>query len=271
MQNTIRDFFYDFRLTIQKLMVSVPFIRKHRIWEGFWRYSWVAFPLLAIGLLAGYRFWQCVLDWFWTIRAEGLREGITTIPTVLGEMQHLMLGSSFKYIVLILMEIMIFHAVRKTLAILSKAPLKPVGVKVFLAAQWRMLIVGVYVWIIEMIVTLFIGLIATILGIALLKPILVFLLQAFLLGFTMIDNFNEFYYKLNIRKSIKSTQQIVGVAIPIGIVVYILLLIPLVGAVAASLVGAVAASLTLFDLETRRKANWQTAQSTEDIHRIDYL
>ena len=58
METTITNFFKDFQLTIQKLRIAIPFIRKHRIWEGFWKYSWVAYPLLILGILVGLKFWS---------------------------------------------------------------------------------------------------------------------------------------------------------------------------------------------------------------------
>ena len=81
-------------------------------------------------------------------------------------------------------------------------------------------------------------------------PVALLIVQCFFLGFAIIDNYNEIY-KMTIKQSFKFTQQYIGVALAVGVVVYMLMLLPLVGTVLAPLLGAVVSTMTMYQLEKK--------------------
>jgi len=88
------------------------------------------------------------------------------------------------------------------------------------------------------------------LGMGWMESIVFILIQCYFMGFAVIDNYNEIY-KISIKDSAKYTQIYSGVALGIGLVVYVLMLIPVFGTVLAPLLGAVVATMTMYQLEQK--------------------
>ena len=161
-----------------------------------------------------------------------------------------------KYIILILIEVIIFHFARKTLEIKLDLELDT-SLKAFIKAQTRMIKVVFYSWIMETILTFIIVKIGfSILGLSSVGFVATFLIQSYFLGFAIIDNYNEMYY-MSIKQSQRYANQYAGVTLVVGIVTYILMVIPLIGAVAGPLIGAVVAVLTMHELyHEDRNMDW---------------
>ena len=64
---------------------------------------------------------------------------------------------------------------------------------------------------------------------------------------TVVDNYNEIY-GMKIKQSFKYARQYAGVSFGIGVVIYVLMMIPILGAVLAPLLGAVTATITMHEL-----------------------
>ena len=243
----------DFQLGINKLQRTPDFIKKHRLWHGFWNYGWATVFLLVAAIVVGSRFLEFfghIMASFGNVNASEFGTSIGTLFSDIGtETYDLAVDSSFKWIILILMEVVIFHAVLKTLAILEGEALKPVSFKVFLKAQIRMFQLGIFSWVMELVLTILLKTGTGILGIAEINPVVIFLIQAFLLGFMMIDNYIEQKHDISMLASYKQSQNVMGLAIVIGTVVSVLLWLPLIGAFLAPLIGAVAASLAMYQIE----------------------
>lgn len=80
------------------------------------------------------------------------------------------------------------------------------------------------------------------------KPVLVFAVQCYYLGFTIVDNYNE-QFGLSIKDSAKYTyQNHLGVALGVGLILNILLFIPVLGVVVGPLLSAVTATLVMYQL-----------------------
>jgi len=75
-----------------------------------------------------------------------------------------------------------------------------------------------------------------------------FILQCFLMGFLVIDNFNEIQGS-GIRTSFKRTTKHLGAAIGLGLPLYLIMFIPVIGAIAGPIIGVVAGSLLMYELE----------------------
>ena len=261
--------FRDFQLGFNKLQRTPEFIQKHRLWHGFWNYGWATIFLLVAAIVVGSRFIEFFDHIIASFRQVNVSEFGASIGTVFSDISsetyNLAVDSSFKWIILILMEVVIFHAVRKTLAVLAGEPLRPVGFNVFLKAQIRMFQLGLFSWVMELVLTILLKIGTGLLGIAFINPVAIFLIQAFLLGFMMIDNYIEQKHDIDMMASYKQSQNVMGLAIIIGIVVSVLLWLPLIGAFLAPLIGAVAASLAMYQIEQENPLRMFTDDEMEHV------
>lgn len=242
--------FRNFIDTIFCFPKSVQFIREHRLWDGFWRYSWVSTILIVIGVLFSLRFYTTFTGWIGNMTFNPSEIGERT-RDIFGALRSqgggFLFSSSFKYIVFIFMEIIIFHSVGRTIEILRKTEERVPTFKIFLKAQIRMIEIGFRAWIYELIAMILISIAVGLLGLEFLKMPILFLVQIYLIGFAMVDNYNE-RLGMKIKESISFTANYKGVAIAVGLVVYLIMLIPLAGAFLGPLIGGVTATLMMHQL-----------------------
>ncbi|MEN0047206.1 MAG: hypothetical protein AAF806_09125, partial [Bacteroidota bacterium] len=156
-----------------------------------------------------------------------------------------------EYVILILTEVITFHVVRSTIAILTNKTQNK-SFDAFFKAQLRMIGVAAFSWVMELLGDIFAGIAFGFLPFDFLEEPLLFLLQCFLLGFALIDNYNE-QYEMKITESAKRTIPIAGSAIALGLIFYLLLFIPVVGALVAPAIGGVAAALLMLDFERTKE------------------
>ena len=239
----------DIMLTFKNYRNVYPFIQKNQLWNGLFDYGWVSKFLAIVGLIAGLKFFNIFQNW---IREESTSFfSVSSVFTLVGdtfsEGYDLFVMGGFKYVILILLEIVIFHFARKTLQVLTGEEMEAT-LQAFIDAQVRMFKVVIFCYVMEMVFSIMLGTALSIIGIEIIKPIVLIVIQCFFLGFAIIDNYNEIF-KMTIKQSFKYTQQYIGVALAIGLVVYVLMLLPLVGTVLAPLLGAVVATITMHELE----------------------
>ena len=232
---SLQFFKRDFIFTIKNYREVLPFIKTNKLWKGFLDYSWVTKFLLLIGALVSLKFTGVFSDFFNQTSQQGI--SFNTVGNLVGntidEGYDLFKMSGFKYAILILLEVVIFHFARKTLEILTGEKAEA-NLNSFIQAQIRMIKVVLFAYVMEMFSTVLVGAGLSILGIGVIKPVLSFVIQCFFLGFVIIDNYNEIYH-MSIKQSFKYTRQYTGVSIGIGIVVYVLMLLPVLGALLAPL------------------------------------
>jgi len=241
----------DITLTIQNYRNVYPFIQKHQLWKGLFDYGWVSKFLAVIGLLAGLKFISIFHHWIQdeTTSFFSVSSVFNLVGDTLSEGYELFVMGGFKYVILILLEIVIFHFARKTLQALTGKE-QEANLQAFIEAQVRMLKVVIFCFAAELAVSILLKIGFSIFSIKWLLPVALLLVQCFFLGFAIIDNYNEIY-KMTIKQSFNYTQQYMGVALAIGVVVYVLMLLPLVGTVLAPLLGAVVATMTMHQLEQK--------------------
>ena len=241
----------DFIVTIKNYREVLPFIQKNKIWKGFLDYSWVTKFLLLIGVLVSLKFAGVFNDFFNQTSEQGM--SFNSLGNLVGntieEGYDLFKMSGFKYAILILLEVVIFHFARKTLEILNGEKAEA-NLNSFIKAQVRMFKVVLFAYVMETISTILVGVGLSILSLGMIKPVVNFVIQCFFLGFVIIDNYNEIYH-MSIKQSFKYTRQYTGVSIGIGIVVYVLMLLPVLGAFLAPLLAAVTATITMYELDKK--------------------
>ena len=102
-------------------------------------------------------------------------------------------------------------------------------------------------FILEAILTILISKSLAIFDLEYLIFIPIFLIQCYFIGFVVIDNYNEIF-GMNIKDSERFTRQFAGLSVALGLVTYLILLIPIIGAVVAPLLGGVTATLAMNEL-----------------------
>lgn len=269
MQLDITKFIPQFKETLQTYKGSVLFVRKHRLWEGFWTYGWVSRLLVFAGLFMGLKFFGIFFKWLNVFRTAETTQMMTVVSGMFTDFfkegyAELFSGET-KYFMLILLEVIIFHVCRRTIEVLRGSTEADLSFNAFVKAQVRMFKIGLIAWILETIVAALIGVSLGIFGMGFLKPGIVFAAQCFFLGFAVIDNYNE-QFELEIKESLKYTLQYTGVALAIGVVLYILMLIPIVGPIAGPILAAVTATLVMFRIsDVHEKGRAVVAEPGETV------
>ena len=226
------------------------YIRDNRLWHGFWKYGWVSNFLMLSGLFVSLQFMDIFESWSDKTESQSFFQSMVNTGTLFKDLAiggYEMFNNGWaKYLILVLMEVFIFHVVRRTFEMISGNEMDS-SFDAFLEAQIRMAKIMFKCWILEIILTFAIGLALSLFGGDYFKPIFVFLIQSYFLGFAVIDNYHEMF-EMSIKESEEATQKIPGLAFSIGIIVYILMLVPVAGSVLGPLIGAVAATLALFNM-----------------------
>lgn len=221
---------------------SYRFIREHRLWEGFLRYGWVTVLLVLSGALTGLQLLSDIWEWLASVGAQVIAPD--TPGDFAQQQKGLAITGSFKYLTLILVEIIIFHSVNRAIQIQRRLPIEAPTFQQFLRAQLRMIGVSLRSWFKEIAATALISALCGLLGLGGLKIVLVFFVQAYYVGFAMLDNYNE-RLGLSIKESAILTRRFADVALGVGMVVYGILLLPVIGTLLGPLLGGVTATLLL--------------------------
>lgn len=226
------------------------FIRENQIWNGLTKYTWLSKFLMLVGIIGGIAFIRFVFN-YWSAAPDISTQSLAGFGTTLGnffvEGYDLFIIGGLKYVILILMEVVIFHFARRTIEIKTGEDIDT-SLKAFIEAQIRMVKVVFYSYLMESIVTfLVVKLAFSMLGLHFLDPVATLLIQSYFLGFAVIDNYNEIYH-MTIKQSFKYTQQYAAVALIVGLVVYIIMMLPLLGTLLGPLIGAVVGAMTMYEL-----------------------
>ncbi len=242
----IHEFLFSLRT-----FLSVPgFISKHRLWVGFTSHKLVLLAVVCLGLIAGFTFLEAVTQWWANLEIrKPLDVGIQAanlLNNVAVFGYESFTKGAYKYLILIVMELLIFHAVLKTSKILTGFE-EPLTTRIFVKAQIRMIKVSMFSFGMELVATILLSVALSLTNLEFLKGSLSFLIECFFLGFALIDNYNEIN-RYGIKASFKSTLRYPGAAIAVGMVMYVLILIPLVGPVLGSLICAIAATIIMHEL-----------------------
>lgn len=243
----------DFIFALNTFIRVPNFILHHRLWKGFTDHKFVVVAIMILGLLSGFTFLQAILEWWRGVEVTNVVDlGIqaaSLFSNVFDSEFSLFSSGAYKYVVLIVMELLIFHAVIKTRSILT-GEFEDLTPKLFLTAQIRMIKVSVFTWVAEMVFKILLTTALSIVGLKFMDGGLSFLIECFFLGFVLVDNYNELS-GMGIKPSFKYTMQFMGASTAIGLVMYILILIPVLGPILGTLLGAVAATIIMNELGKR--------------------
>jgi len=225
---------------IYYLRISPDFIKNHRLWEGYWKVGWVARSTVILGAII------CVF--FFIDVSRGFQELMSPLPQYeaasLGNvMDKVYFDGGIKYLILILLEMVIFYFTVRTLDVVKGTETNTTP-KDFIDAQFRMIKVSIRNYIQEIILGTLISIVLGIFGMDWIKSMALIMIQFYFIGFAFMDNYYE-QNDLPIRESAKYIRTHVYAAIVIGAIGYLLFMVPLLGALLGPFICAVAATLYL--------------------------
>ncbi|MBK9013064.1 MAG: hypothetical protein IPM82_02695 [Saprospiraceae bacterium] len=239
------DIIHQFVATIILHKKAVEFIREQKPWQGMDRLGWVLWVMAISAALISFQFFQEMFHTIKEVRDNQLPISAGLASTFSFEKIAWIAQGSRKYLIMIVLQLVVFYTIQKTLEIrIGRKP--ALTTKAFIDAQFRIISSTILAWVLETITRfLVVNLALGILGFHWLKQPTGFVIQCYFLGFAMIDNYHG-CFGMKVSQSEKRTRKAaVGVAIAIGLVAQLLMHVPLIGAFAATMLGAVVATLAM--------------------------
>lgn len=225
----------------------VPFIKEHKLWKGFLENKWVTVVTVVIAVLFSYWLISDLIHYFnpsdipidsSDVDAQDIeskKEAITQVN------KGSAVSSGSRYLLLILLEVVIFHFSVKTLSILKRQKQKP-SFREFVTAERRMIKLLVISFFKGLAASIVISIILSIFGVGWLSSTIMFLVYSYFMGYAFLDNYNE-QFEINMKNSLLKVRQHVGAATLLGVVVSGLIYIPILGPILAPIFGSVAATI----------------------------
>lgn len=243
----------DYRLGVKALKEAYPFIRRHRLWVGVLSYGWMSKFLLVLAVIVGLNFFVVLVNWFGSVHTESpLAYGASLLDLYAGIFKkgyHLLTLGGMKYLILILTEVLIFHVARRSEEVL-KGSTSDGSLKTFMRALVRMIKISLFAWGMEIATTALASVILGYMDANWLKSPLSWVLQCFFLGAVVLDGYFE-YHRLSIKESLNASRQVSGLALTVGAAAYLIMAVPVVGAVLAPFFASITASLALFEMDAK--------------------
>ena len=236
---------------ITKVMLATPkFIWDHEVWMAIKEQRGVLIFGICVSFLFTYLLYGDVTAFF----SEYFEVANAVAPmTEIGESNLInntaierpkiqeLVSSNTKFMLMVLLEVVIFTFSVKTLNILRGQD-RRLGVKDFWRAEKRMLIIMLLSFIAGVVFLVVTNIAFSIIRMKFLVPAVMFLIYAYILGYAFFDNFNE-QFGLEIKQSKNIIWKHKGAALGLGIVASILLMIPLIGALIVPVGGGIAATI----------------------------
>ncbi len=249
--------FKDIALGIRSYYQAHQFIVKHRLWVFLLIPGLINLVLFSI---MGYYAWQYsseVTDWFfewigfngssenWEM-AKGIIKVVLLI--IIRALMLLTYLAVYKYIVLILMSPVMAYLSEKVETILT-GKAYDFQVKRFIRDVTRGILLAIRNAIIELLLVLVLYMIAFIPLVGFISPILIFIVESFFYGFSMIDYYNE-RERMSIGGSTHFIFKHFGLATANGAVFLGVLMVPLIGIFVAPTYSVVAATIATHQVKT---------------------
>lgn len=236
----------------KSIVAAGPFIKKHKLWSGFLDNKWVAIVSIIIAVLFSYWLLGDLTSYFYgpIDLPDNLETDITAKEALTESSKGEAISSGTRYLLLILLEVIIFHFAVKTLSILLQNPKQPTF-KEFINAERRMIkLLFISFWK-GVAASIVLSIVLSIIGLGQLSSTIMFFVYSYFIGYAFIDNYNE-QFGLSIKQSLVQVRQHVGAATLLGIVITGLMYLPFLGAFLAPIFGAVAASLYCHEYQVQK-------------------
>ena len=209
------------------------------------RLGWVVWVMVSAGALLSFQYFKDFYQLVESAQQSNEPLAASLAGAISLERFQWALEGGRKYLVMIVMELVVFYFIQKTLEIrIGRSP--ELTTQAFINAEVRIFKVTILAWVLETVArVLFVDVAISIIGFEWMKKPTGFLIQCYFLGYSMIDNYHE-CFDLKVAGSEKRTRRTaVGVAVATGLVAQALMVIPGLGAVIATMLGAVTATLAM--------------------------
>ena len=250
LRTQIHHFFY----TLLGLPRAWQFMVNYRLWRGLREYGWVMRGLVVAGIALGIYVYSDTADWFSSHRQEPLSAVFIGEESLLYHWYEVLAASltdgTLNIFTLVLLEVVIYHFMRRTLTIVLQRENKNLtSFKPFLDAQVRMFVLSILITIFTKIIGGFSdGVLRGVLGWKSGEWYVTGALNIFFLGFLIVDNYNE-QFELRIEESWRQTwRNYVGICFGLGLPLWFMLKVPLLGTVLGPLAVSVTAAIVLREI-----------------------
>ncbi len=250
--------------TLLALPRAWRFMWRHRLWEGLRDYGWVARGLVTMAVLVGLYMIAEVVDFVSSHADAPIQSLFMSTESVflqfVFDAYESLSDGALKWVILILLEVIIYHFMRRSLAIIIDRDIEDAhNFKPFLRAQRRMIVVSIFSALTESVLLnigegIVPGFLWWPLGIA---------LSATFLGFAIADNYNE-QFELSIKQSWRHLyRHHIGICLGLGLPLLLLLKIPFLGAVVGPLLASVTAAIVLRELSDLHLVGYRMSEEEQ--------
>lgn len=249
--DTAINYIRQFMLALVSWRQAWDFVKEHQPWKGLRNYGWFVKLGVAGAIVFGFQFCSSLVNWVSNLGIASQGLGLTSTMSsfynnvALENFEWILSGGS-KYLILVLLEVLVFHFTRFTIAFLTGKD-SDSTFNAFINAEIRMIMVAIRCWVMETVIIFILGLALGIVGFESWKPLFAFFVQCYFVGFAMIDNYFE-CYGATIKESAKVIREFAGASVGVGIIAFGLMYVPLIGVVLATTLGAVAATIVMYKL-----------------------
>ena len=223
---------------------SVDFFKDNKLWRGIFKHKWVLLFTIILSALFTFALFSELYDYIFSssevIDAVGENGDANQNNSGKTNKDTALFGGS-KFLLLILLEVVIFHFSVKTLEILNNEEYETTF-GMFLKAEIRMIKVLIRAAIYSFILQIILSIVLSFSDVKFLLPYVMFLVHSYFIGFSFFDNYNE-QQKLNIKESDLCIRHNSGAATTLGVAASIGLLIPFIGAMVVPVLGAITANI----------------------------
>jgi len=244
--NRLRREIHEFFYTLLAFPRAWRFMVNHRLWEGLRQYGWVARALVVVGIMAAIHMVSEIGDWFNQHQNDSLSAmvigGDSLFIRWFKDLSESMSDGMLNWIILVLLEVVIYHFMRRTLQIILRKNVENAHkFKPFLDAQIRMIVVSMGAVAVE---GLILNTAENIYDGWLFWPLSI-LVRSIFLGYVIADNYNE-QFGLKIEQSWRNLyRSYIGICAGLGLPLLIMMQVPIIGSVLGPLVTSVTAAIVL--------------------------
>lgn len=233
-----------------KLLNTIPFIVKNKLWEGFFKHRLVLSVSILCAIIIPYSLFSNIGDYFTVL--DGLNDKHTL--SVSTAFQHFNPSKLFDlgnpYLLMLLIHMLNVYFSYKTIERLSGVVIN-LSLKEMIVSFFRNIKVVVRTWFTELIIGILISIFLGIFAPDWVTDSLKFFVSCYLLGYIFIDNYNA-GFAIPIKDSFRIIKKHAGASFCIGLVAKILFLLPVVGVLCASFICGVASTWYMHTSEDRQ-------------------
>ncbi len=243
--------FYQIQAIFDVMRATPQFVIDNKLWNAIKEQKALLMFAIAVSFLFTYLLYGDVQEFISAffernagvpVASESLQQSeMIDLESIERPALSEMFSSSTKFMLMVILEVIIFSFSVKTLNILRNQS-RILKFKDFWKAEIRMLVVMLLSFIAGIVLLTLTKVILGIIGLKFLTSFVMFFVYAYIIGYAFFDNFNE-QFGLKIKQSRNIIWKHKFAALGLGLIATILLFIPLIGALIVPVFGGIAATM----------------------------